>query len=453
MRITLGIILTFFLGWNAFSQYYSTGQDPASIRWRQIKTEKYQLIFPAPFEKKAQYLANVMDLVVSGEISSLKAQVPRIPVILHTQSAISNGLTVWAPKRIELYPCPPQQTYAEEWLEQLAIHEYRHAVQISSINKGFSKAMGYVFGEQITGGILGLFVPSWFLEGDATVAETALSNTGRGRSALFESTLRAQVVEKGIYSYDKVTLGSYKTFTPDAYQLGYFLVGQVRNKYGIQAWDEAINRVAKYPFMVVPFNSGIRKTTGKWKTQIYKEALMELDSAWKRQLHATNHPAYHHITKRNPKNYTEYSHPIMINDTTILADKSSMDDITRFVLIDRKTGHEKKLLTPGYHVGGTTSVGGNYLAWSELEPDHRWQNRDYAEIRIYNFLTGKQEELTSQSRYFAPIISHDGSRCAAVNITENNQCNIDILEVPSGRLLKQFPIPDFGQAITPNWSP
>jgi hypothetical protein len=453
MRIQVSIFLCLFLGLQGFSQYYSTGQDPASIRWRQIKTDRYKLIFPEPFEKKAQYLANIMEIICRNETSTLSARVPRIPVILHTQSVTSNGVTVWAPKRIELYTCPPQVTYAEEWLEQLAIHEYRHAVQISKINRGFSKALYYIFGEQVTGGILGLYVPSWFLEGDATVTETAMTKTGRGRSALFECILRAQVVEKGLYSYDKATMGSYRTFTPDAYSLGYFLVGQSRKKYGTELWNSALDQVAKYPFMVVPFNSGIRKVTGKWKTQVYKEALRDLDSVWQHQLAASKHQSMRSITKRDPKNHVVYNHPILLNDSTIVADKSSMDDVDRFVLIDRKTGKEKILLTPGYHLSGTTSIGGDYLVWSELETDTRWSNRDYSEIRMYNFKTRKQEELTHESRYFAPVISPDGSRVATVCISEENKCFIDILTVPSGRIVKRFEIPGYGQAITPNWSP
>jgi hypothetical protein len=452
MKTRVSVLIFMFLTLQVFPQYYSTGQDPASMRWRQIKTNGYKLIYPEPFEKKAQYLANIMDILCRNETHTLSAKVPRIPVIFHTQSTTSNGLTAWAPKRIELYTCPPQVTYAEEWLEQLAVHEYRHAVQISKINQGFSKALYYVFGEQITGGILGLYVPSWFLEGDATVTETAMTKTGRGRSAIFESILRAQIVEKGLYSYDKATMGSYKTFTPDSYELGYFLVGQSRIKYGPDLWNAALDKVARYPFMVVPFNSGIRKVTGMWKTKLYKQSLSELDSAWQKQSDATPPQVIRTITARNPKIHVFYNHPILLNDSTIVADKHSMDDVDRFVLINRNTGSEKILLTPGYHISGTTSIGGEYLAWSERETDPRWSNRDYSEIRLYNFKTGKQHELTHESRYFAPIISPDGSKVATVYITTENQCFIDILEVPSGRLQNRFAIPH-GQAITPNWSP
>jgi hypothetical protein len=450
---TAGILLLFLLITSqANSQYYSTGQDPASIHWRQIKTPKYQLIYPSSFEKKAQYLANIMDLLVKHETTTLKANVPRIPIVLHTQTTISNGVTVWAPKRIEMYTCSPQITYSEEWLEQLAIHEYRHAVQISKMNQGFTKALYFIFGQQATGGILGLYIPAWFLEGDATVTETALSKSGRGRSALFESVLRAQVLEQGIYSYDRAVLGSYKYYIPNAYELGYFVVGQSRKRHGSGFWNRPLDQTAKYPFMVVPFATGIKKNSSITKVRLYKESLSTLDSGWRVQEKATQLSAFRYITKGKKYDFSVYTHPLFLNDSTLIADKSSMDDIDRFVMIDLKTGKEKRLLTPGSHISGTISLAGDLLVWSEQEPDHRWQNEDYAEIKMYNFKTRKIRDLTAETRYFAPIVSPDGNRVAAVYVSPENDCAIHILETGSGKLIQQLPMEEGTMALTPNWS-
>jgi len=449
----LAFVFLLLLSTRSVCQYYSTGQDPASLQWRQIKTSKYQLIYPSPFEKKAQYLANIMDLLVSSETTTLKAKVPCIPIILHTQSTISNGFTIWAPKRIEMYSCPPQITYSEEWLEQLAIHEYRHAVQISKMNRGFTKALYYIFGEQATGGILGLYIPSWFLEGDATVTETTLSKSGRGRSALFESVLRTQILEKGIYSYDKAVLGSYKTFIPDPYSLGYYIVGQARKTYGPEIWNEALDRTAKYPFMVVPFSFGIHNVSDLTKTKLYKKTLKELGSEWQAQADSMKYTSFRFITIPDKRNYTLYTHPLFLNDSTILADKSCIDDIDRFVLIDRKTGKEKILLTPGSHVSWTVSISEDLLVWSEQEPDPRWQNKDYAEIKMYNFRTGRIRDLTHETRYFAPILSPDGKQVAAVWLSYDNETSLHILDTQTGMIHKEFTIDKYAQAITPNWSP
>jgi hypothetical protein len=434
------------------SQYFSTGQDPASIRWRQIKTPQYRIIFPESFGSQSQYLANILDLVCPAETNTLKSHVPRIPLLIHTRSATSNGVTSWAPKRIELYPCPPQDSYAEEWLEQLVIHEYRHTVQISKMNQGFSKALYYIFGEQATGAILGLFIPSWFLEGDAVSMETALTNTGRGRNYVFENVLRAQLLEKGAYPYDKEVLGSYRTFIPDQYELGYPLVAQARKEYGAEFWNTPLDRSAKLPFMVVPFSSGIHKETGLTKVRFYKKMMEDLRQEWQAQDDSVAKTGLREITRRDPKNFCSYISPVLLNDSSIIAIKESLEDPDRIVRVDRKTGSEKNILTIGASADEILSVAGDLLVWAEYHPGPRWQNEDYSVLRAYRFSTGEVRTLTRRSFYFAPSISPDCTEIAAVRIDEGMRCFIDILTSDTGRVLATYPLQDHTQALMPDWS-
>ncbi len=415
-------------------QYFSTGQDPASIRWKQIKTDHYKVIYPSTYEIHAQYIANIMDKVCLYETKTLSAKLPRIPILIHTQSSISNGITVWAPKRIEYYTAPDPDEYAEEWLEQLSIHEYRHALQINKMNKGFTRALYYVFGEQATGGILGAFVPRWFLEGDATVTETSLSKSGRGRSGWFEAVLRAQLLEKGIYNFNRAVLGSYKTFIPDAYELGYYLVGMGRKNYGPELWNYSLDHVAKYPFMVVPFADGIRRTTGLSMVKWYKKSLGELDSLWKEQDRKTPRTKSRMITKRNPKNYTTFTHPMYYNDSVIIAERKTNEDVDRFVSIDMN-GREKKLFQIGAYEDGSNSISGNLIAWAEYEPDIRWENRDYSCILIYDLKTRKTRHLTTRSRYFAPVLSNKGDMIVAVRNSPQGESFLEVLSTANGKVL------------------
>src|ERR1039457_2877836 len=433
------------------AQYYTTGTDPASIHWRQINTNKFKLIYPASFEKQSQYLANILEFVVKNDTHSLAAKVPKMPIVIHQQSAQSNGVTVWAPKRIELYPCPPQDIYGEEWLEQLVIHEYRHAVQTSKMNQGLTQVLYWYFGEQITGGVLGLYVPRWFLEGDAVSTETALSSSGRGRQAGFENTLRAQMLEKGPYSYDKAVLGSYRTFVPDYYSLGYFLVAKTREKYGPGLWNYSLDHIAKYPFIVVPLSAGMKKITGLPKVKLYKQTLSELDSSWSKQANLTRLTARRLITKPDPKNYSRYQSPCLLNDSTIISEKNSLDDIDRFYLISSH-GRQKKLFTPGFYINPSLSITNNLLVWVESVPDIRWNNRDFTIIRVYDIHTKKIRTLTKPSRYFAARISHDGTKVAVVHVTLNNQSSVDILDIKTGKLLQTYNFGNKALAITPSWN-
>ena len=79
---------------------------------------------------------------------------------------------------------------------------------MESLNRGFSKGMSFVVGEQFTG-IVSSLLPLWLLEGDAVFAESYLTESGRGRTPSFQKQLKALTVENGnFYSYDK----SYKRF-------------------------------------------------------------------------------------------------------------------------------------------------------------------------------------------------------------------------------------------------
>jgi len=448
------------------AQYYSTGQDPASVKWSQIKTDSFRIVFPENFLSHSQYLANILQLTTKYETKSLKAKVPRMPFLLHTSSTISNGLTVWAPRRIELYTCPPQDIYPEDWLEQLVLHEYRHAVQTSKMNQGFSKALYYVFGEQAAGAMLGLYIPTWFLEGDATVTETALSNSGRGRVASFSAPLRAQFLQKGIYSYDVATMGSYKTFTPDAYALGYHLVAKGREKYGYELWSHTLDKVAKLPFMVVPFNAGIRQKTGYWKTGLYRKMMEELLIEWQHDEDASWRSSFKQVTTPNRADYTTWDKPQFVNDSILIAAQWSNEGVPKLMLLNAK-GDTKNLKRLGAYQSGSLSVSKDAIVWTEYRPDIRWENRSYSVIRKFvplnplkgtyspfRGLGGKSgiRDLTKKSRYFSPALSPDGKSILAVRITEESQSFIDILETASGKVLDSIPAPYGGLFLQPAWS-
>jgi len=53
-------------------------------------------------------------------------------------------LCLLAPKRMELYPTPDQNTIPMAAEEQLAVHELAHVLQMESLNRGFSKGMSFL---------------------------------------------------------------------------------------------------------------------------------------------------------------------------------------------------------------------------------------------------------------------------------------------------------------------
>src|SRR5690606_20999145 len=134
MKKLILLTLLFTLVVQLSAQYFQTGQDPASIRWRQLNTRNFQLIYPDYFENQAQKLAWTLETVYPYGSFSLKHNPGKMPVVLHTQTIKSNGLVAWAPRRAEFYTTPHQGIYPQDWLEQLALHEFRHVVQINKVN-------------------------------------------------------------------------------------------------------------------------------------------------------------------------------------------------------------------------------------------------------------------------------------------------------------------------------
>ena len=454
MKKSFFLIITFIIAFSKlfYGQYYDIGQDPASIKWKQIKTPNFQIIFPDSFQLEANRLANLMEYTKNFDNLSLKSNPKKISIILHTKTVESNAMVVWAPKRMEFYSNPPQNTYGQDWLEQLAIHEYRHVVQIEKLNKSFfSKCLKFAFGEQATGSILGVFIPQWFMEGDAVYAETALSNTGRGRLPDFNMELRTQLLNNKKYSYDKAVFGSFKNYIPGHYELGYQIVSYARTKYGNSIWDKAIDDVGKYPFMITPFNHGIKKITGLNKTKLYKKTLNYLYSIWRKQDDEINFSVVKVVSSKKKKEFTNYINPQIIKDNIIIAEKSGMDHIGQFVLIGAD-GNEKKLFIHGSYFSESLSAKNDIVIWGEKYYDKRWDSQSFAVIKTYNLETKKIKTLTKKTRYFAPSLSNDSKKIVAIEVDNQSKFSIVILNSENGKLINKIKSPNNLQIIMPSWS-
>ena len=105
MRLIRVVLLVAFFGCrlSLWAQYFSTGTDPGNIKWREIRTENFQLIFPAEYEQNALRLANVFEQVYALGYKTLDHPPRKISVIIHTHTTNSNGLVAWSPKRMESY--------------------------------------------------------------------------------------------------------------------------------------------------------------------------------------------------------------------------------------------------------------------------------------------------------------------------------------------------------------
>ena len=450
MKKVLSLLaLGFLLPVAAFSQYYETGQDPAGIRWRQINTANFQVIFPEDFEPEAQRVAYIFERVYQYAAENLGQSPRKISVVLHTHTVKSNALVAWAPRRIEFFTTPHQQIYAQDWLEQLAVHEFSHVMQMDRVQEELPKLLTLLLGEQAAAAVVGAYLPFWLIEGDAVSNETAFSRTGRGRLPSFLMENKAASIEKGDYSLNKLYLGSYKDYVPNHYYLGYWLTGKVKEKYGANVWNKGINRAARNPLSVTPINSVLKKETGLNQDGLYKQAFSELKNEWQQEIEAAQTVDYPQVSPAT-KTFTRYlyAHPWKGN---IYALRESLGDIPRIVRID-SLKKEKVLHTPAYLFEESFSGEKNLLIWSENQPDIRWTHSDRSVICVLNIETGAKKRFRTENKLFAPRLSPDLTAFAAVEVDVQNRSFLSVFDLETGERRLKYATPDNQFFFTPCWN-
>ncbi len=436
---------------DARGQYYLRGQDPAGINWKQIHTPHFRLIFPEDFTDRALYVADILEYSYEPVSASLGHLPRRVPVILNNRTVVPNGFVSWAPSRIEMFSNPPAGNDPHGWLERLAVHEYRHVVQVDKLNQGAVGLASRIFGEHATGLATGLFTHQWFLEGDAVAAETAFTHGGRGRLPSFERGLRAQVLEKEVYSYDKATLGSFADHVPNHYELGYQLTASGRIFYGKGIWDDVLDYITRRPHTITPFSFGLREHAGLSVREHYDSTISMLRSAWKRQYESHDYTPVQAINGEK-EIYTHYRPMAFLDGSSLLALRSGLGDIPRIISLT-DDGEEEVLFTPGPMHGDRFSLGDSLLAWTEIRQDPRWHHRSWSEVYTWDRNEQRARRITRRTRYFSAAVSPCDSMIAVAEVSADNTYSLVVIDAQSGK--EQFRISDPGNAyiMHPEWHP
>ena len=353
----------FFGGKPARAQYYSWGADAAALRWKHLRTEDVRVVFPdtasALAHRTLYYIQAVRPTITHG----FSHPPLKIPFVLHTENFQSNGLVMWMPKRIEFLTTPSVDSYSMPWVKQLVAHEYRHAVQYNNLNRGLIRILSYLIGQQ--GSTVGLlFMPLWALEGDAVMNETEMSSYGRGRQPRFTIEYRAlgyEVLRRR--NCDKWFCGSYRDFVPDHYQMGYQMVAYGYDRYGGEIWDKTLRYGVRNAYMLTFSTSvALRKFYGTGEGILFRDAFADLNRFWDSLPKVAD--SGRTLTPLPEKNYTTYTHPVSLNNTTLVALKTDFDRPSRLVTVDSRTGRERRRTWTGL-VSSRPATDGQRVWWTE----------------------------------------------------------------------------------------
>ena len=403
------------------AQYAVSGSAPADYRWRESKEAFGKVVYPSFMRRSARMVAGYMDSVAGSICFGLAPVVRPVPVVLYPGNMYSNGLVSWAPKRMELLTSPPVDNYALTWLKQLSVHEYRHVVQISNLDVGFTRALSRVLGQQAVG-MMTVIPPGYFFEGDATVAETDHAMFGRGRQPSFSMGYRALLDRVERISYDRFKLGSYNRYYPDKYEFGYYMMQSGRRYYGFDVWEKIINYTGRHPFYIVAGILANRKFTGESPDRFAERTFCDLRDFWREASSESNSSV---AVPTLTHGYTTYEHPREIAPGKVLAVKSDMGTPRRFVAVNLSDGGQTSLRFT-HTLSSRPMVQGDRVVWSEYKPSLFWEQRNYSVIRTARMDTAKERVRMRDVRrrgglgsYLLPVFI-DSSRIAVVEYSREN---------------------------------
>ncbi|MDZ7897636.1 MAG: hypothetical protein U5N85_06355 [Arcicella sp.] len=448
------LILLFFVGsLHIFAQ--DNNQNPTSLKWSQIKTPHFRLIFPSQISMVGNRTANVLESVYQPVSQSLGVFPKPLSVILQNQTAVSNGFVTLLPRRSEFFTTPPQDINllgTNNWLDLLAIHEFRHVVQYEKARTGAGKFYHFLFGNTALAAISNITVPNWFWEGDAVGAESSLTTSGRGRIPSFDMALRTQLLTNGAFSYSKAVCGSYKDFIPNHYVSGYYMTTYMKNKFGIDAWDKILKDTYADPPYPFSFSNNIKKNTKLKIEQLYNQTFKDISEQWKAQVSELQETPAEFYKTNNPKYYTNYQYPQILADGKVLVLKTGLSDIAQLVVLDKES-KEKKVLRMGIlNDSGTLSVSGDKVVWAEFNYHPRWGQKDYSVIKMYDLKYDELKTITHKSKLTAPALSADASKIAAIENSADNKCSIVVLNIDNGSEIKRITNELNALYIHPRWS-
>ena len=425
MKMILAFFMFFSFGLLTAAQQF--GGFPSGTKWKQINTDTSRIIFTAEAAEEAQRVATIIN-AMAAHSNPLGTGFKKINVLLQSNTTLANGYVALAPFRSEFYLVPGGNIFEFgnlPWQEQLAIHEYRHVQQYNNFNRGLSKGLGVLFGQEGRAVANALSVPDWFFEGDAVYAETILTSQGRGRMPYFHNGYKALWREGKDYSWLKLRNGSLKDYVPNHYQLGYLLVNYGYLKYGEDFWAKVTADASAFKGLVYPFQQAVKRHAGVDFKTFRKEAL----NYYK-----------HEVSKRRTdqsknETVTNYYFAYPLSADSVLYLKESYKKIPAFYI---KTNlGEKRIRQKSIGSEEWFSYRNGTIAYTAYRTDPRWSLKDYSDIVLLDVHTGKERWLTEKGRYFSPDISPDNQSVLAVAVTDSIRSELHLLN-SEGKISRTF---------------
>ena len=459
-RILFCLLTAMLTALPAAAQFNVNGSEPAGLRWYQIKTPDYKLIYPEGLDSLAKVYAARLEQI-KEPVGATAGYTPnqcfrkQLPVVLHPWVASANGMVSWTPSRMLLYTTPDfSGPLPIPWEEHLTLHESRHVSQMQFVYEKPYRFGTVLLGQLYQGAAAVVYCGPAFYEGDAVVAETELTEAGRGRNAEFLEYYRAAFREGDTRDWWQWRYGSLKNYAPDYYKLGYITAAGMRTLYDAPDFTaryyERIFRKKLWPWPFFNYPATVKEVSGKKFREAFTEICDTLRREWSRDeaARAPFQPARRLTGPRS--HYVDYSGTCVINDT-LYSIRRGMTEAPQLV---RLAPGEKEPKVLGPFAYSTSALKENLplhrIYWSEIVSDVRWTMKSYSEV-WYMEQNGRRHCLKRRTRWYNPSVSPDGGRLSVVEWDYRGGTSLLVLDALSGEELERFPAPDGMQLTESEW--
>ena len=441
----------------ADAQFYVTGDDPGRLKWYSIDTDAYRIIYPEGGDSLARvYASNLQKDRIP--VSRTTGYLPggegckKMPVVLHAYNT-SNGSVAWAPKRMDLFTVP--SAYNPEpmpWATMLSVHESRHVTQMQFGLTQAQRPMYWAFGE-MWNILASLLYPGLSnIEGDAVIAETAFTQSGRGRTADFLNYYMVAFDNGDFRRWDQWRLGSQRRYAPDHYALGYMTIGGLRTFHNAPMFmSEAYHLAARNPINLGAFYTTTKKMTGMSYSDAFQETCHRMHDIWKEETAARAPFMPMEPVTKEPRLYADYGGLVFYGED--LYAKKEGHETTPMIVRIEASGKEHQVTRLPYETSKlAVSERFGRLYWSERKEDERWSMKADSKIRYVNVNGSGKANLTNDKRLlFNPVPNSLGVEALTVQYNVEGGSSLTTINLVSGGVVWSTPAPDSLQLVQSAW--
>ena len=440
----------------ASAQFYVTGDDPGKLKWNYIDTDSYRIIYPSESDSLAHVYARQLEKYkipvsrTTGYVTG-EGDGKLMPVVLHTYNG-ANGSVAWAPKRMDLFTLPESRDVDPlPWSTMLSVHESRHVTQMQFGMTNAQRPFGYAFGQMWNILVSILYPNMYYIEGDAVVAETALTPSGRGRTADFLNYYRIAFDNGDFRNWNKWLYGSQRNYYPNYYALGYMALANIRTMYDYpmfmyDSYDYASRKI----WDLTAFDTVLKKRSGKSLSDNFDEISHRMNEQWQKEDSLRAPFMQCEPVSSETRLYTDYKDNIVVGKD-IYSIKSGYLNTPVLVRID-SAGREHKISQFSYNTGRIRwSKEMDRIYWSEDIPDARWSLKTDSRIRFISRGSEKKGILRNGGNMHNPVPVESEPYMTVSEYRVDGKTVVSIVDAISGNPVKTIDTPDSLQFVETAW--